>query len=85
MRTIRLTVSSVDISKQSEPEFQKEFTERLVKGGFNLQDPIIRQERNDVYAVDFIQFRYSWLDKFDVQLEYLSWRIWKWFKINILR
>ncbi len=80
MRTLRITVSSVDIVKQNEPSFQLELTERLQHAGFNLQDPIIRQERNDVSAVDFIQFRYNWLDSFDIWTERFLWKIYKWYK-----
>ena len=84
MRCRRITVSSVDIAKQNEPEFQKELTERFMKAGFDLSEAnnIIKQPRSDVDAVDFIQFQYKWWDKFDVKLEYLMWRVYKWFKIN---
>ncbi len=82
MKTLRITVSSVDIAKHNEPEFQKMLTEKFIANGFNIEYPIIRQERSDVAAVDFIQFKYNWLDRFDVQLEMIIWKIYKWFKVN---
>lgn len=85
MRCLRITVSSVDIAKQNEPEFQKEFTERLLSAGFDLSEMnnIIKQPRSDVDAVDFIQFQYTIFDRWDVQIETFLWKIYKWFKENV--
>ena len=83
MEIKRITVSALEVERQSEPEFQKELNQRLQKAGFRFDDPIIRQPRSDIEgAADFIQLQYSWWDKFDVDIEYFKWRIWKWFKIN---
>jgi hypothetical protein len=78
-------VSALDVARQSEPEFQKELNERLQEAGFRFDDPIIRQPRSDIDGADFIQFQYSWWDRFDVKLDYFRWRIWKWFKINFTK
>ena len=84
MKTLRITVSGVDIAKQSEPEFQRELTDRFLSAGFDLSEKnnIIKQPRSDVDAVDFIQFQYRWWDRFDVLLDMWSWKLYKWFKIN---
>lgn len=66
MRIKRITISAQEVLKQKEPEFQKMFTKRLIKAGFNLKDPIIRQPRNDIEGADFIQLRYSFWDRFDL-------------------
>jgi len=84
MKVVRITVSAFDTDRQSEPEFQRELTERLLKAGFILSDnyPIIRQPRSDIDGADFIQLQYSWFDKFDIDIQYFKWKIWKWFKVK---
>jgi len=82
MKTLRITVSSVDVAKQDEPAFQKELTERFIVAGFDLSqnNHIIKQPRSDCNAMDFIQFQYTWFDRFDVQADYFMWKVYKWFK-----
>ena len=67
MRIKRITLSAQEVLQQKEPEFQKKFTKKLKRAGFNFSDPIIRQKRSDIDGgVDFIQLRYNFLDRFDL-------------------
>jgi hypothetical protein len=84
MKTLRITIASSDVAKQDEESFKGDLTDRLISAGFNLNDPIIKQPRSDVKAMDFIQFKYSILDKWDVQIQDFMWKIEKWVRINLL-
>ena len=66
MEIKRITISAKEVLQQKEPEFQKKFTKKLRRAGFNFSDPIIRQKRSDIEGADFIQLRYNFLDRFDL-------------------
>lgn len=84
MKTLRITVSSSDVAKQDEEKFRGDLTDRLIAAGFDLNDTIIKQPRSDVQAMDFIQFKYSVFDRWDVQIQDFMWKIERWVRINFL-
>ena len=78
MKIFRITVINAEVG-DDEKAFQERLGKKLNRAGFNTGDPIIRQPRSDVDAMDFIQFRYTWLDRFEIELMYTVWGMRKWF------
>lgn len=83
MRTLRITIASSDVANQDEESFRGDLTDRLISAGFDLNDTIIKQPRSDVQAMDFIQFKYSIFDKWDVHIQDFMWKIEKWIRIRL--
>jgi len=70
MKVLRITISGDEVNKQTEEKFQKKFTKRLLKAGFDLRDPIIRQPRSDIDGADFIQLRYVIGDRLYANIQF---------------
>ena len=89
MKVLRITLSAVEVLRQDEKEFRKEFTQRMIDKGFDLGDPIIKQKRSDIEGMDIIQLRYRFFDKFDADIQFFRNRIKEktigWFKHNFLK
>jgi hypothetical protein len=83
MKVLRITVASSDVAKQDEESFMDELNDRLKAAGFDPQNTIIKQPRSDVKAMDFIQFRYSIFDRWDVQIQDFFWKIERWIRIQL--
>jgi len=83
MKILRITVASSDVAKQDEESFRDELNDRLIAAGFDPQNTIIKQPRSDVKAMDFIQFRYSVFDRWDVQIQDFFWKIERWIRIQL--
>ena len=85
MKVLRITVASSDVAKQDEESFMDELNDRLKAAGFDPQNTIIKQPRSDVKAMDFIQFRYSIFDRWDVQIQDFFWKIERWIRIQLAK
>lgn len=83
MKVLRITVASSDVAKQDEEAFRGDLTDRLLASGFDLTQTIIKQPRSDVHAMDFIQLRYNWFDRFDVKIQDFLWKIERWIRIQL--
>ncbi len=71
MKVLRVTVMKVEQEgAANEALFNQRLTSRFVDKGFDLNATIIKQERSDVYAIDFIQLRYTWWDTVLAHFQY---------------
>jgi hypothetical protein len=85
MKVLRITIPATQIAKQSGSEFQKKFTKKLLKAGFDLRDPITRQQRSDIEGADFIQFRYTVFDTYSAKVGFFLEEIKDWLIRNFTK
>lgn len=81
MKTLRITVIKPEMDDLDEHAFNERLVTRFRKAGFNLDGVnIIRQERSDHNATDFIQFQYTLFDSYLVEGRFLYHALKKWLK-----
>ncbi len=76
MQTLRITIGNFEVG-DDEKKFNEKLTDRFLSAGFDLSQPIIKQPRSDVQAMDFIQFKYNFWDKVAVWIKWSKWKIWQ--------